>query len=90
LTGLDPTSMLRDFTVNSVTRGRTYRLRYRVLNAVDWSDYSSNLFALVATVPSAPPIPSLGSATGSTITINFSESADSGGSKILTYELWMD
>ena len=90
LTGLSPTSMLRDFTVNNVKRGSTYRLRYRVLNAVEWSNYSSNLFALVATTPSAPPIPTLGSATGSTITINFSESADSGGSKITSYELWRD
>jgi hypothetical protein len=90
LTGLISTSMLRDFTIKSVIRGRTYRLRYRVLNAVEWSDYSPNLFALVATKPSAPPKPSLGSATGSTITINFKESANSGGSKVTLYELWKD
>lgn len=90
LTGYSPTSMLRDFVVTNVTRSSTYRLRYRVLNAVEWSNYSANLNALVATVPSAPPLPTLGSATGSTITITFKESADSGGSKITSYELWRD
>lgn len=70
--------------------GRTYRLRYRVLNFVGWSTYSPVLNVLVATVPSKPAPVALISATQQSISLQFSESLDNGGSEILGYELWMD
>ena len=91
--GEDPISMQTEYTLANVTRGQTYRIRYRVKNGDDetsWSDYSPVLFALAAGVPDPPPPPALGSATADSITLEFSESGDSGGSKVLGYELWMD
>jgi hypothetical protein len=88
--GFSPYSMQPDYTITNVTRGNTFRLRYRVVNAIGFSDYSTTLFALVATFPSPPPPVSLISATDSTITLSMRESANSGGSKIQTYELWHD
>ena len=57
--GVDPISMRTEYTLGSeyVTRGQTYRLRYRVKNDVDiysWSDYSDVLYALVSDTPSPP------------------------------------
>ena len=92
--GFDPISMQTEYTLeDQVSLGLTYRLRYRVKNAVDedsWSDFSDVLYALVSSVPSPPDSPSLISATADSITLQFYESADGGGSKILEYELEVD
>lgn len=83
--------MVTQYTItDNIVKGRTYQAKYRVLNGAGWSDFSSILFATAASVPKAPPKPTLGSATGSSITLNFEESPDDGGSTILGYELWMD
>ena len=52
--GYSPYSMQTLYTISNLTTGYKYRLRYRVLNIVGWSNYSPTLFALVANVPSAP------------------------------------
>ena len=91
--GEEPISMKTDYTLANVTRGATYRLRYRVRNDVDeasWSDYSPVLWALAADVPDPPAPPALASATADSITLALTESGDSGGSRVLDYELWMD
>ena len=89
--GLDPISLVTEYSITQgIERGRTYRLIYRTLNDAGWSDYSPALYALSATAPSAPPAPTLVSATGTTIKLAFKESEDNGGSKILFYELHMD
>ena len=91
--GEDPISMQTEYTLVNVTRGQTYRIRYRVKNSGDdtsWSGFSPVLFALAADVPDPPPPPALESATAGSITLQFTESADSGGSKVLGYELWKD
>ena len=70
--GFDPYSLVTTYTITTnMTRGRTYRLRYRTRNGAGWSDYSTVLYATAATVPSAPPSPALSSATGSSISLNF-------------------
>lgn len=67
--------MVTKYTISSgIERGNTYRLRYRTLNGAGWSDYSDILYALAATIPEAPPAPTLFSATGTSITLNFKES----------------
>jgi hypothetical protein len=56
--GFSPISMVTTYTItNGIVRGRTYRLRYRVLNGAGWSPLSGYLFAKAATVPSAPAAP---------------------------------
>lgn len=82
--------MQTTYTIQSLQESRVYRLRYRVQNVVGWSDFSSILYALVATVPSTPPSPSLLSATSLSITFQFGESLHNRGSKITAYELWRD
>jgi hypothetical protein len=61
--------MQTEYTIKNLSIGRSYRLRYRVLNYVGWSGFSPTLFALVAVVPSAPAKPDLVAATSSTITL---------------------
>lgn len=73
-----------------MTRGTTYRIKYRVLNGIDWSSFSPILNALAANAPNAPPLPQLVSADVNEITLSFGESSDSGGSQVTKYELWMD
>lgn len=89
--GYDSDSLNITYTITAgIVRGRTYRFKYRAKNGAGWSDYSPILYATAATYPSAPAAPTLYSATGSSITLDFSESTDNGGSKITSYELWKD
>lgn len=83
-------SMETRYTIENLVTGRTYRLRYRVLNFVGWSQFSPILFVHFATVPVAPGPVSFVSATDTTITLNFVESEQNGGSEITAYELWRD
>lgn len=78
------------YWIKDLEAGLVYRLRYRVKNAVGWSNYSPNKYVLVATVPSQPAPVQLISATGSSISLQFSESLNNGGAPITSYELWMD
>ena len=86
--------MKTEYTLTEyVKRGETYRLRYRVKNDVDvyaWSGYSAVLYALVSDTPSPPRPPGLISATANSITLQFYESSDGGGSRISGYELEID
>lgn len=80
LGGFDSITMQTEYTVKNLSIGRSYRLRYRVMNYVGWSGFSPTLFALVAVVPSAPAKPELVAATSSTITLQLYQSLNSGGS----------
>lgn len=77
--------METEYTITGLHTGWTYRLRYRVLNAIGWSDYSPVLTVLVASVSSQPPAVTLIAATDTSITLSFGESASNGGSKVLSY-----
>lgn len=58
--GYDPLSLLTTYSISQgIVRGRTYRLRYRTLNGVGYSDYSPLLYATAANVPGAPKSPLL-------------------------------
>lgn len=46
-------------SIGDLIEGRTYRLQYRVLNRIGWSDFSPVLYVLVATKPEAPAKPAL-------------------------------
>ena len=79
-----------EYTISGLNAGSTYRLRYRVRNFVGWSSFSPILYALCATIPSAPAPVDLVQATESTITLAFHESLYNGGTEIISYQLWMD
>jgi hypothetical protein len=71
--------------------GRVFRSRYRVRNAVGWSQYSPMGYTRAASVPSAPPAPPrFVSATDTTMTVAFTHSLDNGGSNVVNHELWVD
>ena len=53
----------------NVVKGRVYRTRYRVKNAVGWSEYSPMGYLRSADVPSAPPAPTTVSASASEIAL---------------------
>ena len=56
--GFNSNSLLTAYTITSgIESGRTYRLIYRVKNAVGWGEYSPETFILAADVPVAPPSP---------------------------------
>jgi hypothetical protein len=50
--GSDPFSMQLKYAISTnLVRGKNYALRYRVRNAIGWSDFSPLLYALAAGVP---------------------------------------
>ena len=73
-----------------MVKGLVYRVRYRVRNAVGWSDYSPIGYLRVADKPDAPPVPQFVEATSSTILLALQPSADDGGASIDRYEIWID
>lgn len=57
-----------------VERGLLYRTRYRVRNAIGWSDYSPIGYLRAASPPYAPPAPAFVAATADTITVKLDRS----------------
>jgi len=55
--GLNQSYLVLHRTVTNVTKGVTYRLKYRAQNAIGWSPYSPTTYVRAATVPIAPPRP---------------------------------
>lgn len=78
------------FTFRPTQRGRLYRARYRVRNAIGWSGYSPISYLRAAMRPRAPSAPKFVAATANTITITLAPSQDDGGAVITAYELWVD
>ena len=76
--------------VFDAVKGRVYRVRYRVRNAVGWSDYSPINYLRAADVPTAPPAPVTVSATASEIVLALQPTIERGGAQITSYELWID
>ena len=83
--------LLLHFTIASnITQGTLYRLRYRSLNAIGWSEYSPIAYVLAANVPVAPLQPMFVSSTQTTVTLSLPRSQDNQGSPITGYKLWVD
>jgi hypothetical protein len=78
------------YTVTGLTRGKTYRFRYRAANSVGWSDYSDVSYLSPSSVPDAPPRPEYVSSTDDQIVLDFYSSEDDGGSGITDYHLEID
>jgi hypothetical protein len=77
------------YTVN-ITRGATYRFRYRAANVNGWGGWSPEGYAKAASIPSAPQPPTLVSSDSTTLVVRINPSLDNGGSPILSYQLYMD
>ena len=99
--GFNSNSLLTAYTITSgIENGRTYRLVYRVKNAVGWGEYSPETSILAADVPESPPEPTFNrfDSTNNTMYLNIQPSTystDSLGvtqcrSSITKYELYRD
>jgi hypothetical protein len=67
-----------------------YRFRYRIKNAVGWSEYSPVSYILAASLPSRAPRPVLVSASDAGITLSLSPTSEDGGSPIIKYKIFRD
>lgn len=89
--GLHSSYLRLYYTSNAnITKGVTYRLRYRAQNSIGWGPYSDISYILAATVPQAPPEPTYVGSTSSYITLNVPRSLDDSGSPITGYKLFVD
>jgi hypothetical protein len=70
--------------------GRVFRTRYRVLNAIGWSNYSPITYIRAAQVPVAPGKPTFVEASGTSIKLTLTRSTDNGGSNIIRHDLFVD
>lgn len=84
--------LLNEYTVigSRIRKATLYRLRYRSLNAIGWSDYSPIAYIRAANVPDAPTQLRFVSSTQTTVTLELPRSLNDGGSPILSYKLWVD
>jgi hypothetical protein len=55
-----------------------------------FSDYSPVGYLLAASVPLTPSAPIFISATASSIRLELPRAQDNGGSRVLSYQLWID
>lgn len=76
--------------ITPVTKGLTYRFRYRAKNANGWSDFSDIAHIKAAVQPGQSPAPVLDSATATTLDLSFSPPSDNGGSPIISYSLYIN
>ena len=85
--GLENESLLSIFQVKGLIRGRSYSFRFRVKNAIGWSDFSDVTSGVVAVPPAKLARPELMSVDDSSITIKLNTNVDSGGSVVTQYIL---
>lgn len=72
---------------SGVTRGNTYRFRYRAKNCKGWGSFSPELYVLAASVPSAPSAPTKSLVSSTTLVLTLYPTKDNGGSAVTDYIL---
>jgi hypothetical protein len=82
-------SLQREFTITGLSEGHVYRLKYRVLNHLGWSEFSPFSSLLAAGVPAKPSKPSMVSVSASELALSFLEVLENGGSPIVRYVLYV-
>jgi len=91
LIGYDENYLKLSYIVEgNVTKGKLYRFRYRTKNSVGWSIFSDTGFIQAANVPNKPPVPVYVSSTTTSITMNFQQTDDSGGTPVIRYKVYRD
>lgn len=84
--------MAVSFLDTGLVNSRTYRYKLRARNINGWSDFGDVAYLVAASKPPKPPAPVLSSVSTSPLTFTFdlAPPTDSGGSKILDYQLYID
>ena len=77
-------------TVNGLTKGFIYRVRYRAINQIGTSDWSATAYKRAASVPAAPPTPIVTEVDATKIVLQLSISSDDGGTGIFAYHLYVN
>ena len=91
ISGAEPKSLALSFTVTlNVTRGTYYSFRYRAVNQIGASGWSSISLIQAASVPPSPLAPAYKTEDTSSVTLIFTTPTDNGGSKISGYILYRD
>jgi len=91
LIGYDENYLKLSYIVEgNVIKGKLYRFRYRTKNSVGWSLFSDTGFIQAANVPNKPPVPMYVSSTTTSITMNFQQTDDSGGTPVIRYKVYRD
>ncbi len=65
-------------------------MRYRAVNSIGPGPWSAINFIAAATVPKAPPQPSVSSVDNTEIILSLGETTDDGGSAIIQYYLYVN
>jgi len=71
-------------------KGRQHRFRYRVRNAIGWSDFSDDSFVFAASKPAKPDRAYFLSFADDVLSVVVPRTEDNGGSPVTLYELWVD
>jgi hypothetical protein len=89
LTGYTTDSLATSHLVmTGITKGLSYRIRYRAKNAYGWSDYSDVATVLAAQAPAKPSsAPSIVSTSDTEIQVRLDLDVENGGSPINKYRL---
>jgi hypothetical protein len=86
--GKTETYLKRFYAAKHVTKGLTYRFRYRAKNCQGWGPFSPSLYALAATKPQQPPALKVLSVSASTLQLQLFPSHDNGGAIVTNYKLF--
>ena len=84
------TTLATSYTAEDLVKGQTYRLKCRVLNAIGWSDWSTETYIVAAIAPAAPRAPTLLSATATEMSLRLYVPEDNGGSPLTEFELYIN
>ena len=82
------TTMRTSRTFTGLKKGSLYRFSYRVKNINGWSEMSDIVAIRAAIVPGQPKAPELLSASATTISLQFFQPTDNGGSALVSYKLF--
>lgn len=58
----DNLTMSTHYVIKGLTKGVTYKFRYRAKNAIGWGGFSAVTYYTPSTTPSPPPVPTFDSA----------------------------
>jgi len=76
------------YQASGLSKGTQYWVRVRAASAAGWGPYSAvSTFTTPATVPGAPPQPSVSSVGMTSATVSWSAPSDTGGSAITGYDV---
>lgn len=90
LYGESTNSLSTTYTTSDVSKGLTYRFRYRVRNAVGWSGYSPTGYIKAASKPQPPNAPTFVSATDTQIDMSLCDTEEDGGDIVTQHNLYID